>query len=171
MLASGPSVASLSSTGAHAQRIAATWYHMLYGGPWLPPSSEASGFSTCWVSCWLHQLSRRISLCALFTKPLVGKGQAKRRGENARTCRHVYSLPAGAAAINSRHNITQYHTPARVFQVEIIHAFRTKAACGQASAWCHVCSAVSDLSCHIIIIYKTWGESKRLWGERASAVI
>ena len=50
------STISQSSTRAHAERIAAKWYHMLYGGLWLPPSSGASGSSTCWVSCWLCQL-------------------------------------------------------------------------------------------------------------------
>ena len=51
VLASEPSAASQPSTKAHAERIAATWYCMLYGGHWLPPSSTASGSSTCWVSC------------------------------------------------------------------------------------------------------------------------
>ena len=52
--------------------------------PWLPSSGEASGSSTCWVSCWLYRLSRCISLCALFAKPLVGKGQAKRLREKCK---------------------------------------------------------------------------------------
>ena len=42
--------ASQSSTGAYVKRITATWYHMLYGSHWLPPSSGASGFSACLVS-------------------------------------------------------------------------------------------------------------------------
>ena len=28
-------------------------------------------------------------------------------------------------------------------------------------------SGISDLSCYIIIIYKTWGKSERLWGKKA----
>ena len=31
----------------------------------------------------------------------------------------------------------------------------------------HTSSAVSDLNCYIIIIYKMWGKSKRTWGETA----
>ena len=53
VLFSEPSATSQSSTTAHAERIAATRYHMLYGGHWLPPSSGISGSSTCWVSCCL----------------------------------------------------------------------------------------------------------------------
>ena len=29
----------------------------------------------------------------------------------------------------------------------------------------HMSRALSDLSCYIIIIYKTWGKSERPWGE------
>ena len=29
-----------------------------------------------------------------------------------------------------------------------------------------MCSAISDLSCYINIIYKTWGQSERLWAKR-----
>ena len=47
---------SQSSTGAQAKRISVTGYHMLSGGPWLPPSSGASGSPTCWESCRLCQL-------------------------------------------------------------------------------------------------------------------
>ena len=91
---------SQCSTGAHTERIAATQYHVLYGGHWLPPSSGVSGsstcwvscrlffcrdsgFSACWVSCWPCQLYRWsllwrqlpcwISLCARFAEPRVGK--------------------------------------------------------------------------------------------------
>ena len=71
VLFSEPSATSQSSTTAHAERIAATRYHMLYGGHWLPPSSGAlgsltcwypadllgaSGSSACWISCRLCQL-------------------------------------------------------------------------------------------------------------------
>ena len=72
-----------------------------------------------------------VSLFTLFTELMVGKAQAKRLEENLRNCRNCkqfYSLLAGAAAINSRHNRTEHHTPARDFQVEIICAFRTKVA-------------------------------------------
>ena len=58
MLSSELPIASLSSTRAHAKRTAAMWYHMLYGGHWLSPSSEASGSPTCRVSCQLSQLYR-----------------------------------------------------------------------------------------------------------------
>ena len=43
VLSGEPYVASQSSTRPHAERVVATWYHMLYGGHWLPPSSGASG--------------------------------------------------------------------------------------------------------------------------------
>ena len=43
---------------------------------------------------------------------------------------------------------------------------RTKVARGQASV-SHMRSVISDLSCCIIIIYKTRGKSERAWGERA----
>ena len=54
MLSSELSTTSQSSTGAQAERITATQNHMVYGGHWLPPSSGASGSSTCWVSCRLR---------------------------------------------------------------------------------------------------------------------
>ena len=47
---------------------------------------------------WL--LSCCISLCALFTKPVVGKMWAGKLEENSRSyrnCRHIYSLLAGTA--------------------------------------------------------------------------
>ena len=71
VLSGEPYVASQSSTRPHAERVVATWYHMLYGGHWLPPSSGAlgsptcwypadllgaSGSSACWISCLLCQL-------------------------------------------------------------------------------------------------------------------
>ena len=56
ILSGEPSTVSQSSTGAHTKKIAATWYHTLYGGHWLPPSSGTSGSPTCWVSCRLGQL-------------------------------------------------------------------------------------------------------------------
>ena len=57
VLSREPSITFQSSTRAQAERIIATQYHMLYGGHWLPPSSGASGSSTCWVSCRLRQLT------------------------------------------------------------------------------------------------------------------
>lgn len=30
-----------------------------------------------------------------------------------------------------------------------------------------VCSAIGDLSCYVIIIYKKWGKSEKMWGEGA----
>ena len=56
VLAGNLSTASQSSTRIHAERIVATWYHMLQGGHWLPPCIGASGSSACWVSCWPYQL-------------------------------------------------------------------------------------------------------------------
>ena len=108
ILSGEPSTASQSSTGAHTKKIAATWYHMLYGGHWLPPSSGA-----CWVSCRLgqlqcssscprHQLSSCISLCTLFVESVIDKVQAKSLEEDLRSHRNdrqVYSLVADAAAI------------------------------------------------------------------------
>ena len=105
------STASQSSTGAHATRVADTQYHMLSVGHWLPPSSGASGFPTCWVSCRLCQLLLilftvpivlQFTLVTLFAEPRLGKTQAKRLEEEAssyRNCKHVSSLLAGMAAI------------------------------------------------------------------------
>lgn len=56
MLSGEPSTTSQSSTGAHAERAAATQCHILCGGHWLAPSGGASGFSTGWVSCQAHRL-------------------------------------------------------------------------------------------------------------------
>ena len=110
MLLGEPSTASQSSTGAHTERIAATQNHMLSGGHWLPPSSGASGSPTGWVSCRLHRLYcssfclwSQLSCCiSLFAKPRVGKAWAKwLQGDwrSHRNYRHIYSLPAGAAAV------------------------------------------------------------------------
>ena len=88
MLSGDPSSASQSFTRAHAKKIEATWYHMLYGGHWFPSSGGASGPPTCWVSCLLCQLcfwscswwrsSLCVSLCTLFAEPVVGKARTKR---------------------------------------------------------------------------------------------
>ena len=131
MLSGDPSITSQSSTRAHIKRITATRYHMLCSGHWLPPSSGASGFPTCWVSCclffcegsspstcwvslWLCQLSCSswswcqlillFTLSTLFAEPRVGKEQAKRVEEDSRSCRNCrcgYSLLAGAATLYS----------------------------------------------------------------------
>ena len=105
------STASQSSTGAHAKRLTDTQYHMLSVGHWLPPSSGASGFATCWVSCRLCRLLiilftapivLHFTLVTLFAEPRLGKTQAKRLEEEARShrsCEHISSLLAGMAAI------------------------------------------------------------------------
>ena len=56
MLSGDPFTTSQSSTRAYVERMAATWYHVLYGGHWLPLSSGSSGSSTRWISCQLCQL-------------------------------------------------------------------------------------------------------------------
>ena len=56
MLSGDPSITSQSSTRACMERMAAMWYHMLYGGHWLPLSSGSPGSCTCWISCQLCQL-------------------------------------------------------------------------------------------------------------------
>ena len=88
----------------HSKRIAATRYHdMLYGDHWLPPSSGATGSSTCWVSCRLFQLFHWSCFVTLFAEPKVDKALAKRpekkNTRSHRNCRHVYSLLSGMAAI------------------------------------------------------------------------
>ena len=57
LLSGDLSTTSQSYTGAHMERIAATWDHMLSHSHWLPPSGGASGSPACWVYCQLCQLS------------------------------------------------------------------------------------------------------------------
>ena len=66
---------------------------------------------TCWVSCQLCQLLiilftapivLHFTLVTLFAEPRLGKTQAKRLEEDARShrnCEHISSLLAGMAAI------------------------------------------------------------------------
>lgn len=81
------STASQCSTGAHAESIVATWYHMLYGGPWLPPSSVAlrlplaAGYPVDYNDCISDSVwyASCLMLFALFTEPMVDKGKAGRK--------------------------------------------------------------------------------------------
>ena len=100
-----------------------------------PGTKFGEGLVYCW-SCSRHQLSRCISLCKLLVEPRIGKAQAKRVEEDARSrrnCRHIYSLLAGAA--DSAAAITSHNPLA--FQVGLICSYRTEGAHGHAStSWC-----------------------------------
>ena len=60
--------------------------------------------------------------------------------------------------------IQAYHTqPPGLFQWSL---YNKSSPCPSEYLLPHISSAINDLSSYIIIIYKTWGKSKRLWGER-----
>ena len=60
--------------------------------------------------------------------------------------------------------IQAYHTqPPGLFQWSL---YNKSSPCPSEYLLSHMSSAINDLSCYIIIIYKMWGRSKRLWGER-----
>ena len=86
-----------------------------------------------------------------------------------RICRHVYSLLAAAI---TEHNLTKPHiahldAAATVFRWSSHkHTVQSTPAPSEYPLT-HTQSAVSDLSCYIVIIYKTWGKKEGLWGSRA----
>ena len=167
MLCSEPSTTSQSSTRSQAERIAATWYHTLYGGHWLPYLLGI--LPTTPIILLIIQF-------ALFTEPRVGKALAKRQEEesrNHRNCRHVYSLLADAAAIavyvlySLLLWLIQQTQPWGSNKVPPLSKWSSYIPTTQRSSWSsehlltRMCSATNDLSCYIVIIYKTWG--KRAW--------
>ena len=75
LLSGDSSTTSQSYTGAHMERIAATWDHMLSHSHWLPPPSGASGSPVCWVCCQLCQSS----CCSHCLHCSLNPGQARRQ--------------------------------------------------------------------------------------------
>ena len=98
-----------------------------------------------------------------------------------------YSLLAGAATVtvfslgwcirhSSRHTafspllVDPTHTAVMQQQMPPLSTWNSLS---KSSLWpseylvTHMCNVISDLSCYIIIIYKSWGKNKGLWGERA----
>ena len=136
-------------------------------------------------SCQLHQLSRCISLYLTVhwaQKGKVGAGKLKENSRSPRNCRRVYSLLSGTAAgvADSAVFSPLVVDPADTALMQPHHQYAVaKTFSGGAyiclqnisSLWSSeylvmcMCGTISDLSCYIIIIYKMWGESERVWGE------
>ena len=122
---------------------------------------------------WMYWMERPLSLsavcdscqqCTLFAEPMAGKARAKRLEEDVkscRNCRNIYSVLTDAAAVVAA--ITQPSILANVAAVTT----KPKGL----SRWSlyvliqrpwlreylvmYMCSAISDLSCYIVII-KRW---------------
>ena len=109
------------------------------------------------------------TLCTMFAEPRAGQVQAKRLGEDAESgkiCSHVYSLLAGPAAVAVAimlssllswppqqtqlwrtvrgHFLGGAHTGHRLWPIRYLLT--------------RMCSAINDLGCYGVIVYKMWGE-------------
>ena len=66
------------------------------------------------------------------------------------------------------HNVSGHNIDPRAFSGRVYICLQNKH-----SPWpreyllTRMCSAISDLSCYVIIIYKKWGKSESVWGEGA----
>ena len=124
-----------------------------------------------------HQLSCCIPLCALFAEPMVGKAWSERLEENLRSCRncrHIYSLLSDTAAVTvfspgwqSSHISRQAvfsccwpngHSRDAAVMLPLFRwsPYIRSSLCPREYLVTLMLSAVNDLSCYIVIIYKTW---------------
>ena len=130
----------------------------------------------CWSSYPWCQLSCCISLCVLFIEPGVGNAWAWSLEGNSRSCRNyrcIYSLLDGTVPVTADilypllSWLTQQTQPWCNSNMAPLFRWMLYMCIAQSSPWpskyllMWMHSAVSDLSCFIVIIYKTWG--KRAW--------
>ena len=124
-----------------------------------------------------RQLSCCISLCALFAEPMVGKAWSERLEENSRSCRncrHIYSHLVDTAAItvfspgwHSSHisrqavfsrGLPNGHSCDAAVMLLLFRwsPYSRSSLCPREYLAMFMLSAINDLSCYIVIIYKTW---------------
>ena len=131
------------------------------------------GFSTVvLLILFVTPIALLFMLSALFAEPRVGKAWAKRLEEDSRglrNCRHIYPLPADTAAITTYSvALLSWLTDGRSRDAAMmlppcrwspcIPTAQTSSRPSE-SLMARVGKTVSDLSCYITIIYKTWGET------------
>ena len=112
--------------------------------PWPPPSIEASGSPTYWVSCRRHQLSR---FSHWLAEPRVAKAWVGKLGENSRSpqnARYIYSL----MAVERQKGFLRWG---------LYTVYRTKEARGQVGTSRRACTVLCHLSCYIMMYLQNMG--------------